>query len=180
MDSSEITNVGLPMPDEPNTRSLATPVIAVVTKTDLASKDRIGEQLLAVSALADWADVVPTSAVDGFQVQLLADLLVARLPAGPALLGGATAAEPQAGQAEPEERAEKPDLERERIAGAAGPDPGRLGADRVVRPGRWVARSAARHAAIDAPPSTASAPFHSPAGTAPQPSDGRSARTLVS
>jgi len=36
----------------------------------------------------------------------------------------------------PEERAEKPDLERERIAGAAGPDPGRLGADRVVRPGR--------------------------------------------
>jgi GTP-binding protein Era len=62
-----------------------TPVIAVVTKTDLVSKDRVGEQLLAVSALADWADVVPTSAVDGFQVQLLQDLLVARLPEGPAL-----------------------------------------------------------------------------------------------
>jgi len=64
---------------------VSTPVIAVVTKTDLASKDRIGEQLLAVSALADWADVVPTSAVDGFQVQLLADLLVSRLPEGPVL-----------------------------------------------------------------------------------------------
>ena len=64
---------------------LRTPVVAVVTKTDLVSKDRVGEQLLAVSALADWADVVPTSAVDGFQVGLLADLLVARMPAGPAL-----------------------------------------------------------------------------------------------
>ena len=64
---------------------LKTPVVAVVTKTDLVSKDRIGEQLLAVSALADWADVVPTSAVDGFQVALLADLLVGRLPEGPAL-----------------------------------------------------------------------------------------------
>jgi GTP-binding protein Era len=62
-----------------------TPVIAVVTKTDLASKQQIGEQLLAVSALADWAEVVPTSAVDGFQVKLLEDLLVARLPEGPAL-----------------------------------------------------------------------------------------------
>jgi GTP-binding protein Era len=64
---------------------VSTPVIAVVTKTDLVGRDRVGEQLLAVSALADWADVVPTSAVDGFQVGLLADLLVGRLPEGPAL-----------------------------------------------------------------------------------------------
>jgi GTP-binding protein Era len=64
---------------------VTTPVIAVVTKTDLVSKDRVGEQLLAVSTLHDWADVVPTSAIDGFQVDLLADLLVARLPEGPAL-----------------------------------------------------------------------------------------------
>ena len=64
---------------------VSTPVIAVVTKTDLVTKDRVGEQLLAVSALADWADVVPTSAVDGFQVKLLEDLLVARMPQGPAL-----------------------------------------------------------------------------------------------
>lgn len=64
---------------------LKTPVIAVVTKTDLVSKDRVGEQLLAVSALADWAEVIPTSAVDGFQVKYLADLLVGRLPKGPAL-----------------------------------------------------------------------------------------------
>ncbi|MCW2500389.1 MAG: GTP-binding protein Era-like-protein [Frankiales bacterium] len=64
---------------------VTTPVIAVVTKTDLVSKDRVGEQLLAVSALHDWADVIPTSAVDNFQVGLLADLLVGRLPEGPVL-----------------------------------------------------------------------------------------------
>jgi GTP-binding protein Era len=62
-----------------------TPILAVVTKTDLASKQQIGEQLLAVSKLGDFVDVVPTSAVDGYQVKLLEDLLVARLPEGPAL-----------------------------------------------------------------------------------------------
>jgi len=62
-----------------------TPVVAVVTKTDKASKQQVGEQLLAVSQLADWAEIIPTSAVSDFQVGLLADLLVARLPEGPAL-----------------------------------------------------------------------------------------------
>jgi GTPase len=64
---------------------LSTPVIAVVTKTDKASKNQVGEQLLAVSQLGDWAEIVPTSAVSDFQVSLLADLLVARLPEGPVL-----------------------------------------------------------------------------------------------
>ena len=64
---------------------LKTPVIAVVTKTDKVSKQQVGEQLLAVSQLGDWAEIVPTSAVSDFQVQLLADLLVARLPEGPVL-----------------------------------------------------------------------------------------------
>jgi GTP-binding protein Era len=64
---------------------VSTPVIAVVTKTDLVSKDRVGEQLLAVNELADWADLVPTSAVDGFQVDLLRDLLISKLPEGPML-----------------------------------------------------------------------------------------------
>ena len=64
---------------------LKTPVLAVVTKTDKSSKQQVGEQLLAVSQLADWAEVIPVSAVSDFQVQLLADLLVARLPEGPAL-----------------------------------------------------------------------------------------------
>ena len=62
-----------------------TPVIAVVTKTDKVGKQQVGEQLLAVSQLHDWEDIVPTSAVNGFQVQHLADLLVSKLPEGPPL-----------------------------------------------------------------------------------------------
>ena len=62
-----------------------TPVVAVLTKTDLATKQQTGEQLLALDALGSWAEVVPVSAVAGSQVDLLADLLVARLPEGPAL-----------------------------------------------------------------------------------------------
>jgi GTP-binding protein Era len=62
-----------------------TPIVAVVTKTDLVSRDVVGEQLVAVSELGDWAEVVPTSARDNFQVDLLAGLLVSRLPEGRAL-----------------------------------------------------------------------------------------------
>ena len=57
----------------------------MLTKTDLASKQQIGEQLLALDGLGDWAEIVPVSAVQGTQVDLLADLLVRRLPEGPAL-----------------------------------------------------------------------------------------------
>jgi GTP-binding protein Era len=62
-----------------------TPVIGIVTKTDLASPDRIGEQLLALQGLLDFAELIPVSAVDGYQVGVLTDLLVARLPDGPSL-----------------------------------------------------------------------------------------------
>lgn len=64
---------------------LRTTLVAIVTKTDAASKTQIAEQLLAVSALADFADVVPVSAVSGAQVDLLADILVGHLPEGPRL-----------------------------------------------------------------------------------------------
>ena len=62
-----------------------TPIVAVVTKTDLVARDAIGAQLVAVSKLGDWDEIVPTSASDGFQVDLLSDLLVSRLPEGEAL-----------------------------------------------------------------------------------------------
>lgn len=62
------------------------PVLAVVTKTDLVTEpDRLAAALLAASALGEWAEVVPVSAVNGHQVELLAELLVARLPPGPPL-----------------------------------------------------------------------------------------------
>ena len=63
----------------------STPVVAVVTKTDLVSRDVVGERLLELSELGTWAEVVPVSAVDGFQVDLLCDLLLGQLPEGPPL-----------------------------------------------------------------------------------------------
>jgi GTP-binding protein Era len=62
-----------------------TPVIAVVTKNDVASRLQVAERLLEVADLGEWDELVPLSAVEGFQVELLADLLVARLPEGPQL-----------------------------------------------------------------------------------------------
>jgi GTP-binding protein Era len=64
---------------------IRSPVLAVVTKSDAVDRERLGAQLLAVSKLAEWAEVVPVSAVTGFQVDLLTDLLVQRLPEGPNL-----------------------------------------------------------------------------------------------
>ncbi|AEA26637.1 GTPase Era [Pseudonocardia dioxanivorans] len=63
-----------------------TPVLGIVTKTDLAKPEQVAERLTELTALdIGFAEVVPVSAVDGFQVGLLADLLVARLPEGPPL-----------------------------------------------------------------------------------------------
>jgi GTPase len=59
-----------------------TPVVAVVTKTDQASRQQIAAQLAAVAQLGDWADVVPVSAVSGYQLDVLADVLVSHLPEG--------------------------------------------------------------------------------------------------
>jgi GTPase len=64
--------------------------VAVVTKTDRVSRDRVFEALAAVGDLGrevgiDWAEVVPVSATKGDQVDLLADLLAALMPDSPAL-----------------------------------------------------------------------------------------------
>jgi GTP-binding protein Era len=62
--------------------SVRTPRIAVVTKADAVPPQRVAEQLAAVTELGDWEEIVPVSATTGFQLDLLADLLVARLPEG--------------------------------------------------------------------------------------------------
>jgi GTPase len=62
-----------------------TPVVAVVTKADLVGRQRLAEQLIAVTELGEWADVVPVSAQDGFQVDELEKVLIGHLPEGPAL-----------------------------------------------------------------------------------------------
>jgi GTP-binding protein Era len=78
-----------------------TPVIAIVTKTDLVSRDALAQQLMAVQRLGEssgleLAEIVPASAVAGDQLGVLADLLVARLPPGPPLYpGGELTDEPE-------------------------------------------------------------------------------------
>ena len=62
-----------------------TPVVAIVTKTDQASQEQVARQLVAVSELGEWADLVPVSAVTGFQLDVLAGVLVSHLPEGPPL-----------------------------------------------------------------------------------------------
>src|SRR5262249_6708440 len=60
-----------------------TPVVAIVTKTDLATPERVAAQLAAVAELGDdWADIVPVSATTGFQLGMLTDVLVGHLPPG--------------------------------------------------------------------------------------------------
>lgn len=60
--------------------------VAIVTKTDAASREQITERLLEVDALReDWAAVIPLSALTREQLDVLAGELVVLLPEGPAL-----------------------------------------------------------------------------------------------
>ncbi len=73
-----------------------TPVIGIVTKTDLVQPQQVAEQLLALQEVMEFAELIPVSAVDGFQVGALADLLVEKLPEGPQLYpGGELTDEPE-------------------------------------------------------------------------------------
>ena len=63
-------------------------VMAVATKTDLVSKDRVLSHLVDVAKLGEelgiaWADVVPCSATADDQVDTVADVLMGLLPEGP-------------------------------------------------------------------------------------------------
>jgi GTPase len=59
--------------------------IAVITKTDRVSKQRLAEKLIEISGLAEWHELVPVSAVAGDQVELLADLMLQLMPKAPLL-----------------------------------------------------------------------------------------------
>jgi GTPase len=67
---------------------LRAPVVAIVTKTDVASRQQVAAQLVALSELGDFAELVPVSALADDQVDVLADVLVAQLPEGPMLYPG--------------------------------------------------------------------------------------------
>ncbi|WP_372434232.1 GTPase Era [Micromonospora luteifusca] len=93
---TEVDVIGLCIPaDEPVGRGdrfisgelaeLKATVLAVVTKTDLVDKRRLAEQLLAVSEMGEFAEIVPVSAVSGHQVNTLVDVMTKYLPQSPQL-----------------------------------------------------------------------------------------------
>ncbi len=66
------------------------PVFAVVTKTDLVSPEKLAAYLMSVQEAGvevgiEWREIIPVSAVADDQIDLLAQLLVATMPEGPAL-----------------------------------------------------------------------------------------------
>ena len=95
---SEVDVIGLCIPaDEPigpgdrwiheQIRNVApnTMLVAIVTKIDKMSKERVAAQLVAVSELVGPdTEIVPVSATTGEQVDVLIDVLAQQLPPGPA------------------------------------------------------------------------------------------------
>ncbi|HEU0214360.1 MAG TPA: GTPase Era [Jiangellaceae bacterium] len=99
---AEVDVIGFCVPADqkvgPGDRFIATEIakagrtakVAVVTKADLVTSDQMAAQLSAVGDLgtdvsADWAEIVPVSATRGDRLDVLADLLLAQMPLGPAL-----------------------------------------------------------------------------------------------
>jgi GTP-binding protein Era len=65
-------------------------LVAIATKSDLVSADRMAQHLMSIAAMEDslgieWTHIVPVSATGGDQLPLLADTLLGLLPEGPAL-----------------------------------------------------------------------------------------------
>jgi GTP-binding protein Era len=65
-------------------------LVAIATKSDLASPDRMAEHLASIAALEashaiTWADIIPVSVPQRFQLDVLSDALIDLLPEGPPL-----------------------------------------------------------------------------------------------
>jgi GTP-binding protein Era len=93
---SEVDVIGLCMPaDEDVGRGdrfiaaevagLKATVVAVVTKIDLVSREKLAERLLAVQNLGQFADIVPVSAVTGENLDTLTGVIESHLPPSPQL-----------------------------------------------------------------------------------------------
>jgi GTP-binding protein Era len=62
--------------------------VAIVTKTDAATREQITARLMEVDALReDWAAVIPLSALGDDQLDVLTDELLSLMPVGPPLYG---------------------------------------------------------------------------------------------
>ena len=93
---SEVDVVGFCLPsdqkigpgDEFIARTLAevrTPVVALATKAHLVDSKRLVEHLIGIEQLGDWADIVPVSSLEGYQVDVVSDVLCSHLPVSPPL-----------------------------------------------------------------------------------------------
>lgn len=67
--------------------------VAIVTKVDAVSKQKLAEHLISVSQEADWDEIIPVSALTGEQVDLLVEVLISKLPEGPQLYSEQTTTE---------------------------------------------------------------------------------------
>jgi len=75
---------------------VTTPKLGVVNKMDAASRAKMAAALQATADLADFAEVVPVSARDGTQLDLLVELILDHLPEGrPLYPEGHTSDEPE-------------------------------------------------------------------------------------
>ncbi|MFK5583759.1 MULTISPECIES: GTPase Era [unclassified Serinicoccus] len=61
------------------------PVVAIATKADAVSRDRLAEHLMAIDRLGDWDEIIPCSGLRGDQVDEVADVLSGYLPVSPQL-----------------------------------------------------------------------------------------------
>ena len=66
-------------------RAKRTPVVALATKSDLVTRDRLAQHLLAIDGLGEWDAIVPCSATQGTQVDDVRGVLASSLPLSPAL-----------------------------------------------------------------------------------------------
>jgi GTP-binding protein Era len=66
-------------------RAKRTPVVALATKSDLVTRDRLAQHLVAIDGLGPWDAIVPCSATQGTQVDDVRAVLASHLPRSPAL-----------------------------------------------------------------------------------------------
>lgn len=61
------------------------PIIAVATKCDLVSRERLMRHLIDIDKLGEWAAIVPVSALAGERIDMLMDVLSEHVPLSPPL-----------------------------------------------------------------------------------------------
>lgn len=59
--------------------------IAIVTKADTVSREKLAQHLMSVNEVYDWDEIIPVSALTGEQLEHLVAVLISKLPEGPML-----------------------------------------------------------------------------------------------